>query len=225
VQRTCTNDGVSFDCSFTRCDRTFGPEFQTCNTVSWNGCVGSRTAGFDERVGFDGRKIPGLTNVSCATELQTLDNNMTRAKASVSALKAQHETYIPAGVLWGWRTLDEGDPLSSTVPNVQSDRQKVMILMTDGENQRSKDGVFHNGNDIQATNTKTDRLCSLVKRDDVTIYTIAYDVNDTTTKNLLTRCATDESKFFDARNASDLNKAFEAIGEALNELRISRRLF
>jgi len=46
-------------------------------------------------------------------------------------------------------------------------------------------------------------------------------VNDTATKSMLTRCATDGSKFFDASNASELNKAFQAIAEALNELRIS----
>jgi len=221
VQRTCTNDGVSFDCSFNQCDRTFGPEYQSCSTVAWNGCVGSRVGGYDERVGYDGRKIPGLTNVSCATELQTLDSNINKARATVSGLKARHETYIPAGVLWGWRTLDESVPLSSSGANVKADREKVMIVMTDGENQRSKNGTRHNSTNIAAANQKTDTLCTEAKRDDVTIYTIAYDVNDTATKTLLSRCASDGSKFFDASNASELTKAFEQIGEALNELRIS----
>lgn len=221
VQRTCTNDGVSFDCSFNQCDRTFGPEYQSCSTVAWNGCVGSRVSGYDERAGYDGRKIPGLTNVSCATELQPLDDNISRAKATVSGLTARHETYIPAGVLWGWRTLDETDPLSSNGANVKADREKVMIVMTDGENQRSKNGIRHDSNNINAANAKTDAICTEAKRDGVTIYTIAYDVNDTATKNLLTRCATDGSKFFDAGNASELNNAFQAIGEALSDLRIS----
>lgn len=221
IKKTCTNDGVSFDCSYNKCDKTYGPEYQTCSTVAWAGCVGSRVSGYDERVGYDGRKIPGLAGVSCATELQPLDDNITRAKATVSGLKARHETYIPAGVLWGWRTLDETVPFSSNGANVKADREKVMIVMTDGENQRSKNGIRHNGNNINAANAKTDAICREAKRDDVTIYTIAYDVNDTATKNLLTRCASDGSKFFDAGNASELTNAFEAIGEALNELRIS----
>ncbi len=221
IKRTCENDGVSFDCSYNKCDKTFGPEYESCSTVAWNGCVGSRVSGYDERVGYDGRKIPGLTNVSCANELQPLNANINKAKATVSGLKARHETYIPAGVLWGWRTLDESVPLSSNGRNVKADREKVMIVMTDGENQRSKNGTRHNGNNINAANSKTDAICTQAKRDDVTIYTIAYDVNDTATKSMLTRCATDGSKFFDASNASELNKAFQAIAEALNELRIS----
>ena len=152
---------------------------------------------------------------------KALSKDMSKAKATVSGLTARSETYIPAGILWGWRTLDESVPLSSSGVGVQADREKVMIVMTDGENQRSKNGVFHNASNINAANNKTDKLCTEAKRDDVTIYTIAYDVNDTTTKNMLNRCASDGSKFFDAKNASELAKAFKDIGDALQELRIS----
>ena len=221
VQRTCSNDGVKYDCSYNKCDKTYGPTYEVCSVVSWNGCVGSRVAGYDERVAYNGRKIPGLTNVKCATELQTLNKNMTVAKATVSGLKARHETYIPAGVLWGWRTLDETVPLSSTPANSSLEREKVMIVMTDGENQRSKSGVYHSGRSINAANKKTDAICKAAKQDGVTIYTIAYDVNDTTTKTMLTNCASDRTKFFDASSASELNDAFQSIGNALQELRIS----
>ena len=221
IQKTCSSDGVSYDCSYNKCDKTFSAPYEKCGTRRWNGCVGSRTAGYDERAAFNGRKVPGLLSVSCATELQPLNQSMKTAKATVSGLKARQETYIPAGILWGWRTLDESDPLSSAGAKVKADREKVMIVMTDGENQRSKNGEYHNGRDISAANSKTDKLCTAAKRDKVTIYTIAYDVNDTTTKNMLSRCASDTSKFFDASNASELNKAFQDIGDALNELRIS----
>ena len=221
IQRTCTNDGVSYDCSYTKCDNTYSAEYEQCWTRKWNGCVGSRTAGYDERVAYNGRKVPGLANVSCGTELQTLNKNMTKAKKTVSSLKAQGETYIPAGILWGWRTLDESVPLSSNGPKVAAKREKVMIVMTDGENQRSKSGQYHGQKNIGEANSKTDTLCREAKRDGVTIYTIAYEVNDTTTKSMLNRCATDGGKFFDANNASELTKAFKSIGESLNELRIT----
>ena len=228
IQKTCTNDGVSFDCSYNQCDVQYGPEYQSCSTPvstqTWNGCVGSRTGNYDERVGYDGRKIPGLLNTNCGVELQTLSKNMTKAKSTVSSMTAawnNGDTYLPSGVLWGWRTLDESVPLSSNGANVPTKREKVMIVMTDGENQGSKNGVRHNGKNQTAANKKTDATCEAAKRDGVTIYTIAYDVNDSTTKTMLTRCASDGSKFFDAANASELNKAFQAIGDALNELRIS----
>ena len=228
VEKTCTNDGVSFDCSYTQCDNKYGPEYEHCYTpvatLKWNGCVGSRTGGHDERVEYNGKKIPGLLNTTCGKELQTLSNNMTKAKSTVSSMTAawnNGDTYIPSGVLWGWRTLDESIPLSSAGKKVVAKRDKVMIVMTDGENQGSKNGTLHNSKDTNAANAKTDATCEAAKRDGVTIYTIAYDVNDTTTKTMLTRCASGTANFFDAGNASELNKAFEAIGDALNELRIT----
>ena len=228
VAKTCTNDGVSFDCSYNQCDLQYGPEYESCSTpvtnLTWNGCVGSRTAGYDERVAYDGRKIPGLLNTTCGKELSTLSNNMTKAKSTVSSMTAawnNGDTYIPSGVLWGWRTLDESVPFASGGSGVVAKRDKVMIVMTDGENQGSKNGTKHTGKNQNAANAKTAATCEAAKRDGVTIYTIAYDVNDTTTKNMLTRCASGSANFFDAANASELNKAFEAIGDALNELRIS----
>jgi len=228
IARTCSDDGVSYDCSYTKCDKQYGPEYQSCSTpVSkkvWNGCVGSRESGYDERAAYQGRKIPGLLNTKCGAELQTLSKNMTTAKATVASMRAERQngdTYIPSGVLWGWRTLDETVPLSSSGSKVVADREKVMIVMTDGKNEGSKSGIRHNGSNQNAANAKTEATCEEAKRDGLTIYTIAYDVNDSATKTMLTRCATSNTHFYDAGNASDLNSAFQAIGDALNELRIS----
>ena len=228
VSKTCKTDGVSYDCSYNKCDKQYGPEYESCNSPvsrkTWKGCVGSRVAGYDERADYNGRKIPGLLNTNCGAELQTLSNSMVKAKSTVSSMKAERkngDTYIPSGVLWGWRTLDESIPFASGGSGAVAKRDKVMIVMTDGENQGSKNGTRHNGSSQNAANAKTDATCEAAKRDGVTIYTIAYDVNDTTTKNMLTRCASSSANFFDASNASELNKAFQAIGDALNELRIS----
>lgn len=228
IQRTCTDDGVARDCSYTKCDNQYGPEYESCSTPvssqTWNGCVGSRTGNRDEQAAYNGRKIPGLLNTECGAELQELSNKMTNAKSTVSSMTADRnngDTYIPSGVLWGWRTLDASIPLSSSGANVVAEREKVMIVMTDGKNEGSKNGTRHDGANSNAANSKTEATCTAAKNDDVTIYTIAYDVNDTATKTMLTRCATNSTHFFDASNASELNKAFEAIGDALNELRIA----
>jgi hypothetical protein len=46
-------------------------------------------------------------------------------------------------------------------------------------------------------------------------------VTNGATKSLLRDCATTRSFYFNARNASELNKAFEDIANSLTELRIS----
>jgi Flp pilus assembly protein TadG len=227
IRKTCTNDGVNFDCSYKKCDKTYGPEYKSCHTptkkYTWNGCVGSRKAPYNLDVAYSSRKIPGLVNVKCGTEIRPLTSNLSNVKKTIKSMSARGETYMPAGLAWGWRVLDERQPLTeaSTTPKGIKKSEKVLVLMTDGENTKSKKGEFHTGNDAKESNATTSQLCNSIKNSDITVYTIAYDVTDKKTKSLLQGCATDNAKYFDAKNAKDLNAAFEEIGAALNELRIT----
>ncbi|MEM7728433.1 MAG: hypothetical protein AAF311_04075, partial [Pseudomonadota bacterium] len=99
--------------------------------------------------------------------------------------------------------------------------EKVMVLMTDGENTKSKNGRWHNKGNKKDADDKTKALCGLIKAEDIHIYTIAYEVTDSATKTLLSNCATDSGSYFDAKNAAQLSSAFEEIANSLNALRIS----
>lgn len=227
IRRTCTNDGVSYDCSYKKCDVKRGAPYESCTTpkktYTWNGCVGSRKSPYDEAAAYNGRKIPGLVNVKCGAEIQPLTTNLKSVKSTISKMNARGETYMPAGLAWGWRALDNEQPLTeaSKAKAGVKKSEKVLVLMTDGDNTKSKSGIFHTGGNAKDTNDKTEDLCQAIKSSDITVYTIAYEVTDNKTKSLLQGCASDNTKYFDAKNAKDLNDAFEAIGEALNELRIT----
>jgi len=142
-------------------------------------------------------------------------------KQTISALNADGNTYLPAGLSWGWRALNNQEPLTeaSTLPADKTD--KVMILMTDGENFNSKNGILHNATNRADADRTTSRLCERIKDEDIKVYTIAYEVTDTPTQNMLRNCASENTNFFNASNAQELNKAFQAIGASLNELRIT----
>jgi len=86
-----------------------------------------------------------------------------------------------------------------------------MIVMTDGENTRSKSGSFHNGQSQVNADRKAADICNNIKDDNITVYTIAYEVNDTQTENLLRGCASNPDNYFDATNAGDLMEAFDVI--------------
>jgi len=137
-------------------------------------------------------------------------------------MTADGNTYIPAGLMWGWRALDNRQPLTEAASLPAGDTDKVMVIMTDGENFKSKDGILHNrsdnGNDADKT---TKRMCESIKNEDIKVYTIAYEVTDTPTQKLLRNCASSTGNFFNATNAQELNDAFQAIGNSLNELRIT----
>jgi len=222
VSGTYDRDGVSTPYSRQQCDHTYGPEYEECgpstSTQKWYGCVGSRDEPYDTRVDFNGRKFPGLLNIRCGAEVLPMTSNLTSVRSRISSLNAIGNTYMPAGLMWGWRTLTSDHPFRHTA---EPKAQKVMVLMTDGDNTRSKNGDSHEGGDTADANSKTTAICEAIKDEDILVYTIAYEVKDSATKSLLRDCATTRAFYFNARNASELNKAFEDIANSLTELRIS----
>jgi len=223
VTRNGTRDGVATTRQGQQCDKVFGAPYTATYTATWEGCVGSRQAPFHERADYAGRTIPGLLNnqAKCGTEIRPLTANLNSAKQTISSLTADGNTYLPAGLAWGWRALDNQEPLTeaSAMPSDKTD--KVMILMTDGENHNSKNGLLHNGNARGKADQTTRRLCERIKNDDIQVFTIAYEVTDTPTQNMLRKCASGNGNFFNASNAQQLNQAFQAIGASLNETRLT----
>ena len=197
-------------------------DLEPAQEANWEGCVGSRLNGQDESPNEAGGLIPALTTVNCASEILPLTNNMRRARTSVNNFEARGWTYIPSGIVWGWRTLEGQLPKRvPAAPSTTSEHRKVMVIMTDGENTRSKTGLDHEGTNIQAANSKTADLCPDLKRDDIELYTITYGLSDNTTLNLLQDCASDPSKFFNAQTNTALSSAFAQIGSELTVLRIT----
>ena len=222
VYATGYSDGVPFDYSYQSCDKQYGEEQEVCRdraerTDIWQGCVGSRDEPLDTQAAFAGERIPGVFG-TCGTELQPLTTSFSSARSTINALVPSGDTYMPSGVLWGWRTLDESVPLKN---NRAATSDRVLVLMTDGQNTRSKSGDRHDGWDQNDANRKTRELCQNVKASDVTVYTIAYGVTDGTTQSLLRNCASNASKAFSASNASDLTQAFKDIADAVTSLRVT----
>ncbi|HFE39050.1 MAG TPA: VWA domain-containing protein [Gammaproteobacteria bacterium] len=223
VHSTCNNDGVSYPCSWTKCDK--GPKYKVCkmrvDKVTWHGCVGSRDFPWNEKSKYAGHKIPGLMNTWCKSKLLPLTDDLSAVKTSISKLKAWDKTYLPGGLVWGWRTLDKNAPLTQAAGSPKGTKD-VMIVMTDGKNTVSPSGSgFHTGNDVNEANTTAKNLCTKIKADKIEVFTIAYDMSDVTAKNLLKNCATDASMFYDASSAADLDQAFQEIGRRLMKLRLT----
>lgn len=185
----------------------------------WQGCVGSRLNGKDETPTRAGGGIPAFPGAICGSEILPLTSNMSKARASIEGLDPRGWTYIPSGITWGWRALEGEIPTIVPNPPTGTDHKKVMVIMTDGRNTRSKTQLSHEGKDINDANNTTERLCDRVKGDDIEVYTIAYALNDDETKELMRDCATDVTKFFDASTAAELNTAFDQISRNLEVLR------
>lgn len=191
------------------------------NGTGWVGCVGSRSAPWHLRARYAGKKIPALTGDICPTELLPLTNDTQALKDKIDDFSAKGWTYIPTGLAWGWRSLDANAPLTTPKTKFSGNTKKVLVLMTDGENTKSKNGNAHDGNSKQDANNVTKKLCQNIDGNGIEIYTIAYEITDTATKNLMRNCATKPDMYFDASNSSQLDDAFDAIGSNLIKLRLT----
>jgi len=118
-------------------------DFANANQQSWKGCVGSRLNGNDESPTERGGAIPALPGQYCANEILPLTSNMASARRSINGLKPRGWTYIPSGITWGWRTLEGELPKKVAAAPAKDDHKRVMVIMTDGENTRSKSGLTH----------------------------------------------------------------------------------
>ena len=243
---TTNNDGVltdhparSYERTIETCtDYEYGPEEEVCNTppdktIEWNGCVASREAGFHLIQEFNARPMPGIRKIKCTEPLLPLTNKYTSVTNTINSLSARGETYIPAGLVWGWRTLSPERPFTES-KTTEKNTVNVMVIMTDGANTKSLDlapnidgtvsSLKHGNTDGDDANKVSKALCNKIKADNIEVYTVAYKFEGASgnkTKKMLQNCATSETHFFNAKNSAELNNAFDEIAANLFKVRLS----
>ncbi len=60
-------------------------------------------------------------------------------------------------------------------------------------------------------------MCTAIKAKDVTLITIAFDLNDSETETRLSNCSASSDYFFDADNNAQLASAIESIAALLKQ--------
>lgn len=183
-------------------------------------------------------------NHNCTT---TPITRMTSTKSDITAalnqMDANGMTNIQSGVIWGWRILSNAEPFTEGVPSDDRDWIKAVVLMTDGANTHrginspnksmySAFGYARNGRLgsptsststlVSRMNDRTQEACTNVKADGILIYTVAFGISDSVTRNLLRNCATEPDMAFTPENGSELVAVFNQIGVDLSTLRIAQ---
>ena len=239
-------DGVAE--TYTGCDNYVddvymdGPLITVTEQEPWHGCVLSRSRG------GSGTSVLHLNDEEWANEpvstlnrgdwmcglspLLPLTNQLADARASINGLAADGDTYMPSGIAWGWRVLTPNAPFTGGRANTK----QVMVIMTDGANSMYKGfgrthpridfGGPNETADVDRVTDHTETLCENVKNDNIEVFTIAFEVTDAATRNMLSGCADSTANYFDARNAQQLEDAFEEIGNSIasgtGEVRLTR---
>ncbi len=225
VSQTCYADGVPFDCSYDTANLvSSGAPVNVCYTPTynhtWYGCVGSQNSPDDENdLANSAKQVPALFDVTdCPSPLIRLGNDQTALNAAIDAMTPNGETYIAPGLLWGWRLLSTSPPFGDGLGAGAA--TKILVLMTDGANTHSASYPAHNNTDVVAANDKLVKVCTAVKGAGITLYTIAFQVTDTTIQNILSQCATGVPYYYNAQTNAELQAAFTSIGAQLTNLRL-----
>ena len=227
---TATNDGVPYTYTYQTCDYQYGPPEQVCytptTTLMWSGCAGSRDYPLETLDDNYDTEVPGVMNAACPSEITPLTNDAAALAGKVDAMVATGDTYIPSGLIWGWRTLSKEAPLEEAEGYgalVQGQPvRKFMVLMSDGKNTLSPVYPAHTGNDPALSDQLSLEICNNIKAKGIEIYTVAFEIPDATAKDVLESCASSPSKFFDAQDGAELNESFRKIAQDFNPLRLTQ---
>ena len=232
---TSTNDGVTSTSTYYACDYDYevvGTEdYSYTVTTTWNGCVGSRDYPLNVEDKLPNSRIPGLMNVSCARPVTRLTDSKSEIINEIDALTATGDTYIPAGLMWGWRLMSSDAPFEDGVSyNKMSKKNytKAIVLMTDGINTLKPNYPTHSTSDASIANGLTAELCNNIKnsgsneQEHIAIYAVTFEVTDSAVKDLLRSCATNSSYYFDASDKYALTEAFRDIAQSLITLRLAK---
>lgn len=71
--------------------------------------------------------ITPLTDVTTEAGLATI-------KGAIDAMMPLGGTNVPEGMAWGWRTVSSGAPFTEGRPDTEKGNDKIVIVLTDGEN-------------------------------------------------------------------------------------------
>lgn len=242
IQETCTNDGIDYSCDKEVCEDVVGSTAPpTCvwytEHRTWHGCVQSRNQPNDIRdsKNYSGtNKIRGFVSPAadaCATPITALTNKSQDLKDAIDALSPRGATYIPAGIMWGARALSDHAPFDEGEDKTVLENRggfKTIILMSDGANTLYWKDKGHEDIEDEAThptshefhkkaaNDRTLDACTHAKDQEVEIYVVSYEISDTETNRLLKDCSSSEdTHFFLAADADELQDAFEKIANAV----------
>src|SRR4051812_19973080 len=194
------------------------------NKNNWNGCVLDRDKDNDvadttpdtvtASTLFPTTRYSSCTGLVEALPLTDIWNTGYQTLYDkVNSMQPNQNTNVTIGLAWAWHSLTTNLPLTEALAPRQ-DLDKVIILLTDGDNTQNRFSTTQSQID-----TRTTAACDAVRVANIKLYTIrVIDGN----ASLLRSCATKTSMYFEVSQASQLTPVFASIAQDLANLRIAK---
>ena len=203
---------------------------ETCTTITrdWHGCMGSRKGGLGEQPAAGGKRIPAALDIWCGSPVVPMTKDLSRIGTAADSLTVRGKTYMPSGLLWGWRTLEPSLPYSEASAFQKKGTKEALVIMTDGYNTRARgtnddkqDHLHENTTDISDADKVTAKMCEKIKKEDIELFVVAYRFpGSDSAQALLEACATSPSHFFEPDNAAELASDFLEVASMLDNTRL-----
>lgn len=186
------------------------------NHSNWNGCVNDRDQNNDvlntAPAGTAATKFRAHQASNCPVPMMPLSQTWSDLHGKIEAMTPTGNTNVTIGLAWAWQTLSPVAPMNAPAP--QPDLDKVIILLTDGQNTQNRWS-----SSTSSIDSRTQKICENAKADNIKIYTVrVIDGNGTLLKN----CATKPDMYYDVDEADQLNVVFKSIAQNLANLRIAK---
>ena len=208
---TCTKSGSNQS----RC-LSNGGVWTPKNRSNWNGCVWDRDQNHDVQNTATGAsaatKFRAHQASNCPVAMMPLSQTWTDLHSKIDAMTPAGNTNVTIGMSWAWQSLSPVEPMNAPAP--QPDLDKVIILLTDGQNTENRWT-----SSTSSIDTRTQKACDNAKADNIKIYTVRV-INGNA--SLLKNCATKPDMYYDVEDASELNTVFKSIAQNLANLRLSK---
>ena len=248
---TGTRDVTNTNCTgrvWTPTGNTICPDdIAWSRTYTYVGCAGSRddpdnlapAADASNRIPAamdqDGSSPGYWRHVTCGEEILPLTTEFSDLRNKIDNLTFTGATYLPTGLMWGWRTLDPSTPYTQTAGD-DPGTVSAIVLMTDGLNvlrqgYSDEDKPYHvpytDGEPDSVGLDKFDDVCAALRPTGIQVYTVAYALPDDDpvardeTLLALANCATSPGHVFTPETASQLQDAFSTITRSLVDVRLS----
>lgn len=220
-----------------------GPHARQATANVSRKCATERTGKYAYSNVSPRRAAIGNGSEFCPTaEILPLESDADKLKARIKSFRTDGWTSGNVGIAWTWYALSQqwnglwpagSDAQSGRAANVH----KYAILMTDGifntVYNKKKNGKYKeltpsntdDGKSEKLSNARAVKLCKAMKKDKIVIFTIAFDLTDSTAIKTLKACKSDDvgyQTFFNAASEKELEGAYLQIASLIQNLWLSK---
>jgi hypothetical protein len=207
--RLRNEDWLTFDAALDR--------GQHVERADWRGCLVDRDQPHDvDDAGGRGRQAlypAARCTTGSLAQLQPLTNDFSALRRTTQQMTPSGNTNLTIGIAWGLAALSPGEPLAEAHAFGTPQLDKVMVVLTDGDNTQNR--TTSNSTAIDA---RTRLACQSVKDRKIKLYTIRVIEGNA---RLLRDCASAADMYYEVRNANELAPAFRRIVDAITTIRLT----